>query len=213
MLCGVCIQGHPYRDICTIRKGAESSLIELEFTSHQAHEAQAGQPVPAGMKFSTLTAQLQELQVVFLNRFVKEVTNYIMLLVALAAASKPAEPAESPKTPSVSASRQQDYGQQQEQQKASSSKGTPFVLQMDIKLAAPVITMPRSTDSSDSMQVDLGSLHLTNTVRFVKGSLDKLSQVGQCSMQTTSSVGTLTYASDVHSRPPVTNLAFCKDAA
>ena len=40
---------------------------------------------------------------------------------------------------------------------------------MDVKLAAPVITMPRSTDSSDSMQVDLGSLYLTNNVRFVQG--------------------------------------------
>ncbi|KAK9864527.1 hypothetical protein WJX84_002714 [Apatococcus fuscideae] len=84
-------EGHPYQHICTIRKGAESSLIELEFASHQAHEAQAGG-------------------------------------------------------------------------------------RMDVKLAAPVITMPRSTDSSDSMQIDLGSLHLTNTVRFVRGSQDNLSE-------------------------------------
>ncbi|KAK9827173.1 hypothetical protein WJX74_009221 [Apatococcus lobatus] len=172
-------EGHPYQHICTIRKGAESSLIELEFASHQAHEAQAGGRVPAGMQYSTLTAQLQELQVVFLNRFVKEVTNYIILLLALQKASLRQPPAESPHAPSGSSPRHADASQQQkqpQQQQTSKPKGPPFVLQMDVKLAAPVITMPRSTDSSDSMQIDLGSLHLTNTVRFVRGSQDNLSE-------------------------------------
>ncbi|KAK9858457.1 hypothetical protein WJX84_002370 [Apatococcus fuscideae] len=50
-------EGHPYRDICTIRKGAESSLIELEFTSHRAHEAQAGQPVDLGSLHLTNTVR------------------------------------------------------------------------------------------------------------------------------------------------------------
>ena len=178
------MQGHPYQHICSIRKGAASSLIELEFASHQAHEAQPGGRVPAGMQYSTLTAQLQELQVVFLNRFVKEVTNYIMLLLALQKASLQQPTAESPHALAGSSPRHADASQrqlqqqqQQQKQQASKPKGPPFVLQMDVKLAAPVITMPRSTDSSDSMQVDLGSLHLTNNVRFVRGSQENLPEV------------------------------------
>ena len=131
------------------------------------------------MQYSTLTAQLQELQVVYLNRFVKEVTNYVMLLLALQKASLRQPPAESPHALAGSSPRHADahHQQQQQQRQPSKPKGPPFVLQMDVKLAAPVITMPRSTDSSDSMQVDLGSLHLTNTVRFVQGSQEDLSQV------------------------------------
>ena len=171
------LQEHPYRDICTIRKGAEASLIELEFASHQAHEAQPGGRVPVGVQYSTLTAQLQELQVVFLNRFVKEVTNYIMLLLALQKASLQHPATDSATTLEGSSPRAQDQKQRQQQQPSGKPKNAPFLLQMDVKLAAPVITMPRTTDSSDSMQVDLGSLHLTNTVRFVKGSLDNLPEV------------------------------------
>lgn len=184
------MQGHPYQHICSIRKGAASSLIELEFASHQAHEAQPGGRVPAGMQYSTLTAQLQELQVVFLNRFVKEVTNYIMLLLALQKASLHQPIAESPHALAGSSPRHADASQQQKQQQqqqqrqqTSKPKGPPFVLQMDVKLAAPVITMPRSTDSSDSMQVDLGSLHLTNNVRFVRGSQENLPEVSLSILQ------------------------------
>ncbi len=177
MVCVCNLQEHPYRDICTIRKGAKASLIELEFSSHQAHEAQPGGRVPAGMQYSSLTAQLQELQLVFLNRFVKEVTNYVMLLLALHKASLQQTAADSSPALEGASPRRQDRQQSQQQKQPGKPKGAPFVLQMDVKLAAPVITMPRNTDSSDSMQVDLGSLQLTNTVRFVSGSLESLSEV------------------------------------
>ena len=86
------------------------------------------------MQYSTLTAQLQELQVVFLNRFVKEVTNYIMLLLALQKASLRQSPAESPHALAGSSPRHADASQQQKQQQqqqqqrqqASKPKGPPF---------------------------------------------------------------------------------------
>ena len=45
-----------------------------------------------------------------------------------------------------------------------------MVLVLDINMDAPVITMPRNSDSSDSLQLDLGSLHLSNTVSWRGGS-------------------------------------------
>ena len=38
----------------------------------------------------------------------------------------------------------------------------PFVMQLDVEVAAPVIVIPRSTDSTDHMRVHLGALALSN---------------------------------------------------
>ena len=45
--------------------------------------------------------------------------------------------------------------------------GQPLVLQLDVDMEAPVITMPRSSNSGDAIKLDLGSLHLANTVAWV----------------------------------------------
>ena len=54
-------------------------------------------------------------------------------------------------------------------QEASKSK-IGMVLQLDVSMDAPVITMPRNSDSKDAVEVDLGSLRLHNSVAWRKGS-------------------------------------------
>ena len=44
-----------------------------------------------------------------------------------------------------------------------------MILVLDISMEAPVITMPRNSSSKDAVEVDLGSLHLSNTVAWRNG--------------------------------------------
>jgi hypothetical protein len=64
-------QDHPYRTICDLRAGAAASLIELDFASHTGEEGDTNPRVPAGLPFYSLRAQLRELELVFLNRFLQ----------------------------------------------------------------------------------------------------------------------------------------------
>ena len=42
----------------------------------------------------------------------------------------------------------------------------PFVMQLDVEVEAPTFVLPRCTDSSDHMRVNLGSLGLSNAVSW-----------------------------------------------
>ena len=48
-------------------------------------------------------------------------------------------------------------------------EGVGMILMLDIDMEAPVITMPRGSDSKDTIVVDLGSLHLGNRVTWRNG--------------------------------------------
>ena len=65
------LQGHPYRNVLDLRHGASTSLIELEFASHTGKDSDTDPGVPEGLPFYTLKAQLRELELVFLNRFMQ----------------------------------------------------------------------------------------------------------------------------------------------
>ena len=75
------MQGHPYRNICDLRHGASTSLIELEFASHTGMDADTSPRVPSGLPFYTLNAQLRELELFFLHRFLQVVHLAISLLI------------------------------------------------------------------------------------------------------------------------------------
>lgn len=55
--------------MCDLRSGAATSLVELEFASHTAAEADESARVPPGLPFYSIQARMSELDVVFLNRF------------------------------------------------------------------------------------------------------------------------------------------------
>ena len=49
-------------------------------------------------------------------------------------------------------------------------KAAPFILQLDLQMDAPVITMPRFSDSQDNVKVDLGAVRMSNAVAWHAGS-------------------------------------------
>ena len=53
-----------------------------------------------------------------------------------------------------------------------------FLLLLDVEADAPVITMPRSSDSHDFLEVDLGTLKMTNHIAWLFGSSPRDKRVG-----------------------------------
>ncbi|KAK9908805.1 hypothetical protein WJX75_003140 [Coccomyxa subellipsoidea] len=161
---GALPEGHPYRNICDLRHGASTSLIELEFASHTGADADTSPRVPSGLPFYTLTAQLRELELVFLNRFLQELLRYIMLLLAMQ--PPPLSPPGLADTNSASEDRATSTGKAK---KGKPDKGVGFLLLLDVEMNAPVITIPRNTDSLDALEVDLGTFTLSNRIAWIGG--------------------------------------------
>ena len=77
------MQGHPFRNVCDLRHGTTTSLIEVEYMTHAAEESLSNERMPSGLPFASINAQMHRLDVVFLSRFLFEVLRYINLLLAL----------------------------------------------------------------------------------------------------------------------------------
>lgn len=122
----------------------------------------------------------------FLYRFLQENLLYITTMLAMrppplvfTSSTVPGEEAgKAPEgegfltSPSTSQQMQrtpsQPTKQQQEQEQTAAlseqQQQQPFVLAMDVEMSAPVISMPRSSNSGDAIEVDLGVLRLITTV-------------------------------------------------
>ena len=169
----------PYRQACGLRPGSTASLVSLNFASHPPSHTDPR--IPPGFSFYTLQAKLSELQLVFLYRFLQENLQYISIMLAMrppvqqaqqsgtaspraltgAGSSSPSP--RGPISPRKELNRQESQSQSQSQQ-AQQAQQQPFVLAMDIEMDAPVISMPRSSNSSDAIDVDLGLLTLKTRV-------------------------------------------------
>lgn len=77
------MQGHPYRNVCDLRKDAASSLVQLQYETHPASEADSNPRIPDGLAFASIKAHMERLEVVFLSRFLFEILRYLQLLLAL----------------------------------------------------------------------------------------------------------------------------------
>ena len=53
--------------------------------------------------------------------------------------------------------------------KKKPQSGVGFLLLLNVEAEAPVITMPRSSDSQDFLEVDLGTLKMTNHIDWLFG--------------------------------------------
>ena len=53
--------------------------------------------------------------------------------------------------------------------KKKPQSGVGFLLLLDVEAEAPVITMPHSSDSQDFLEVDLGTLKMTNRINWLFG--------------------------------------------
>ncbi|KAK9834254.1 hypothetical protein WJX81_000411 [Elliptochloris bilobata] len=160
---GALPEGHPYRSVCDLRSGAATSLVELEFASHTPEEADESSRVPPGLPFFSIRARMNELDIVFLNRFLMEILQYISVLLALqpapaqGAAGAPADGAQAAAAAGAS------------QASAVKGKSTGTLLLLDVEMVAPVITMPRCSDSRDALEVDLGHLQMRNALSWRGG--------------------------------------------
>lgn len=181
------MQGHQYRNVCDLRRGASTSLISVEFASHSAEESHSNSRVPSGLPYSTLKARLSELDFIFLNRFVQEMLQYVSVLLVLRPAplevqaqdaGVPALATAKP-APEAAADSEARAGTADAAEAAAAAglEAVPegaqevgMVLQMDIDMEAPVISMPRNSDSQDCLQIDLGSFSLHNSLKWIGGS-------------------------------------------
>lgn len=78
-----CVQDHPYRYICDLRKGASDSLVEVHMTQKSADAPRDTERVPEGLSYYEIRAHMRELNVIVLARFLNETLRYIMLLLKL----------------------------------------------------------------------------------------------------------------------------------
>jgi len=62
--------------------------------------------------------------------------------------------------------------------KQKAQSGVGFLLLLDVEAEAPVVTMPRSSDSQDFLEVDLGTLKMTNRINWLFGSNPRDKKVG-----------------------------------
>lgn len=174
------VQGHPYRNVCDLRKGAATSLITVEYTSHTIEESHSNDRVPSGFRYSSLKAKLSELDFIFLNRFVQEILQYVSVMLALRPPAIQQQSqqggvpalatATGPGAIQTSEAAQTHRLENSSDGVAEGNKEVGAIIQMDIEMEAPVISMPRSSDSEDSLQIDLGFLSLHNSLKWMGGS-------------------------------------------
>ena len=180
------MQGHQYRNVCDLRKGAATSLITVDFASHAVEESYNNNRVPSGYPYSSVKAKLSELDFIFLNRFIQEILQYVSVMLTL----RPPAIEQQAQQKGVSAlatstiAKAPETTEPQAAQEGRGSIAVPegnkevgAILQMDIEMEAPVISMPRSSDSEDSLQIDLGFLNLHNSLKWIGGSSPEDPQV------------------------------------
>ncbi|KAG0604101.1 hypothetical protein M758_10G145000 [Ceratodon purpureus] len=149
-------EGIPYEFICDMRDPGGSSFIELEFVSYNEDDLDY-----EGYEFS-VTGKLSEVRLVFLNRFIQELTAYFMGLV----------PQSSGYMMKLK-DRASDYEKLFSQ---SEIQGQPSI-KLDISLSKPVIIMPRGTHSKDFMELDILHINIRSSSEWFGGGKEQLGAI------------------------------------
>ncbi|KAI3710546.1 hypothetical protein L2E82_40329 [Cichorium intybus] len=147
---------HMYFWACDMRNPGGSSFVELVFSSFSADDEDY-----AGFEYS-LTGQLSEVRLVFLNRFIQEIISYFMGLVP---------------TNTVAVVKVKDQVTDAEKWvKTSEIEGSPAI-KLDLSLRKPIILMPRRTDSPDYLKLDIVHITVQNTFQWFGGTKREMSAV------------------------------------
>ncbi|KAI7739602.1 hypothetical protein M8C21_022627 [Ambrosia artemisiifolia] len=147
---------HMYFWACDMRNPGGSSFVELVFSSFSADDEDY-----AGFDYS-LTGQLSEVRLVYLNRFIQEIISYFMGLVP---------------TNSVDVVKVKDQVTDSEKWvKTSEIEGSPAV-KLDLSLRKPIILMPRRTDSLDYLKLDIVHITVRNTFQWYGGAKKEMTAV------------------------------------
>ncbi|KAG0557949.1 hypothetical protein KC19_11G167800 [Ceratodon purpureus] len=149
-------EGIPYQYICDMRDPGGSSFIELEFVSFNEDDLDY-----EGYEFR-VTGKLSEVRLVFLNRFIQEITSYFMGLV----------PQSSGYVMKLK-DRASDYEKRFSQ---SEIQGQPS-LKLDISLSKPIIIMPRGTYSTDFMELDILHINIRSSSEWFGGGKEQLAAI------------------------------------
>lgn len=131
--------------LCDIRNPGVESLIKFKFSSHCAGDADY-----EGYDYS-LSGRLSAVRIVFLYRFVQEITAYFMELAT-------------PHTEDVIklVDKVGDFEWLVQKYEIDGSTA----LKLDLSLDTPIIIVPGNSMSKDFIQLDLGQLKVTNEIRW-----------------------------------------------
>ncbi|XP_052881690.1 uncharacterized protein LOC108482794 [Gossypium arboreum] len=147
---------HMYFWICDMRDPGGTSFVELVFTSFSIDDEDY-----EGYEYS-LFGQLSEVRIVYLNRFVQEVTSYFMGLVP---------------NDSKDVVKLKDQVTDSEKWFTTSEiEGSPAI-RLDLSLRKPIILMPRRTDSLDYLKLDVVHITVKNTFQWFSGCKSDLNAV------------------------------------
>ncbi|XP_062108869.1 uncharacterized protein LOC133819601 isoform X1 [Humulus lupulus] len=142
---------HCWGWLCDIRNPGVESLIKFKFNSYSAEDDDY-----EGFDYS-LQGRLSAVRIVFLYRFVQEITVYFMELAT-------------PRTEEAIKLVDKVGGFEWFIQKYEIDGAT--ALKLDLSLDTPMIIVPRNSTSKDFIQLDLGQLQVENSFRWY-GSAEK----------------------------------------
>ena len=134
---------------CSSRLQADAH-VQVEVASHTVEDTYVNERVPSGFEFWSVRVHVTQLQTVFLYRFLQEVLGYISLTLAL---RPPLLQSRAGAAVSDRASAAATAALQAELQ-----RGMGTVLQLDVSMEAPVIIMPRNSESPDKVRVAVVTL-------------------------------------------------------
>ncbi|KAJ0970742.1 hypothetical protein J5N97_018701 [Dioscorea zingiberensis] len=147
---------HSYFWVCHMRNPGGSSFVELDFTSFSAADEDYN-----GFDYS-LNGQLSEVRIVYLNRFVQEVVSYFMGLA--------------PSNVESLIKLKDHISNSEKWVTESEIEGSPAV-KLDLSLTNPIILMPRRTDSSDYLELDVLHITIQNTFQWLGGDKNDINAV------------------------------------
>ncbi|XP_021768084.1 uncharacterized protein LOC110732449 isoform X1 [Chenopodium quinoa] len=147
---------HFYFWACDMRNPGGSSFVEIDFSSYDSDDDDY-----EGYDYS-LSGQLSEVRIVFLNRFIQEVVSYFVGLA-----------------PNASAGVVKLRDQVTDSEKwftTSEIEGSP-AMKLNLSLTKPIIIMPRRTDSLDFLKLDVVHITVQNTFQWFNGSKHEMNAV------------------------------------
>ncbi|XP_073111690.1 uncharacterized protein [Elaeis guineensis] len=147
---------HSYFWICDMRNPGGRSFVELDFSSFNIDDDDY-----CGYDYS-LTGQLSEVRIVYLNRFVQEVISYFMGLV--------------PSNVERVVKLKDQVTNSEKWVTKTEIEGSP-ALRLDLSLSRPIILMPRRTDSMDYLELDVLQITVQNKFEWIGGDKNEMNAI------------------------------------
>uniref|UniRef100_A0A0D9XMK5 PH domain-containing protein n=1 Tax=Leersia perrieri TaxID=77586 RepID=A0A0D9XMK5_9ORYZ len=142
--------------LATLSQNNLSTDIKIDFSSYNVDDEDY-----SGYDYS-LSAQLSEVRIVYLNRFVQEIVSYFMGLV--------------PKSSGGVVKLKDNVTNSEKWVSKTDMEGSP-ALKLDVSFSRPIIVMPRETNSSDFLELDVLYIKIQNKFQWIGGDKNEMSAV------------------------------------